>query len=151
MGSTFKNGVAFSKWGLLLKERICFQGSKFFLLRVDSPGKGGNKDRSKLLPLKVYPFTIIPNRTLFCSFSLEPFEQAVTVNKNRFRWGVTHRILTGLPILLLAETIPHIWLLPRRFGIYCFLPRVLAGSRIMQTYLAGSHLSCTTVRAGSKQ
>ena len=35
--------LALQKWNLLLKERICSYGSKFFPLSVDSTEKGGKK------------------------------------------------------------------------------------------------------------
>ena len=66
-------------------------------------------------------------------------------------------------LLLSAETVCHIWLLPRLSAISCFLhrllclvnsfllPRVLAGSRITWTVSAGSHFSWTVVSAGSRR
>ena len=53
----YLNDKVFSKWGLLLKERICSLGSKFFSLRVDPKWDGRQKIKIKeLLPLKVYQF-----------------------------------------------------------------------------------------------
>ena len=39
--------VTLSKWGLLLKKRICSYGSKFFSLIVDPIEKGGKNDMGK--------------------------------------------------------------------------------------------------------
>ena len=71
-----------------------------------------------------------------------------------------------------AETVGHIWLLPRLSTISCFLPwllclvnsflqrlsvwfcfllRVSAGSRITRTVSAGRHFSWTVVSAGSRR
>ena len=49
----------FPKWGLLLKERLCSDGDKFFFsLRVDPEADGRKNRNDELLPLKVYPFTL---------------------------------------------------------------------------------------------
>ena len=54
----------FSQRGLLLKERICSCRSKFFPSKVDTIDKGGKMKMAELLPLEIYPFTLIKQHGL---------------------------------------------------------------------------------------
>ena len=47
----------FLKWGLLLKERICSNGSKFFSLTVD-PNEMGGRNENDRVASPVYPSTL---------------------------------------------------------------------------------------------
>ena len=51
----------FAKRGLLLKERICSDGSKFFLSEL-TPNETGDKNENERVvsPRKEYPFTLRP-------------------------------------------------------------------------------------------
>ena len=65
----FPIGVALSKLGLLLKEKIAAREENYFL-RFDLYEKTGTKFKmSELLPLKVYPFTLLERKPIFNSNS----------------------------------------------------------------------------------
>ena len=58
----FLEDEPFSKLGQLLKERICSDKSKFFLLRGNSTERGVKRKKMRLYFLKIYSFALI-NRT----------------------------------------------------------------------------------------
>ena len=49
----------FPKWDLLVKKRMCSDGSKFFPLCDDPNLYEATMKMTELLPLKVYPFILI--------------------------------------------------------------------------------------------
>ena len=51
---------ALHKWGLLLKERICSKGSKFFPVIADPPEKGGKNKNGRVASSGCVPIHLNP-------------------------------------------------------------------------------------------